>query len=212
MPRLAASLFLLFAAFSVSPASADDWITLFDGTDISKWEVIGNTPENWKIEDGILYCAKGAGWLATKEEFGDFELEVEFKVYPDANSGVFLRAPKKGDPAWDGLEVQILDNDSPKLGELKPYQLCGGLYGCDGPTANLSKIGEWQKFKIVAKGRNIQVIWNDKPSINTDLDNVKNPETKHLGLKRTSGHVGLQAHGGRVDFRKVRIKPLSKSS
>ena len=212
MSRLAAFLILPFVALIASPVSADDWITLFDGTDLSKWEVIGNKMENWKVEDGILYCAKGNGWLATIEEFGDFELEVEFKVYPGANSGVFLRAPKKGDPAWDGLEVQILDNDSPKLGELKSYQFCGGLYGCDGPAANLGKIGEWQKFKIVAKGRNIQVIWNDKPSINTDLDKVKNPEKKHTGLNRTSGHVGLQAHGGRVDFRKVRIKRLSKSS
>lgn len=198
---------VILAASSIS--LADEWAPLFDGKDLSKWEAVENKFENWKVDDGILYCADGGGWLASKEEFSNFEIELEFKVYEGANSGVFLRAPLQGNPAWQGLEVQILDDDAPQYATLQPYQYCGGLYGCDAPaTRAFTKVGAWQKYRIVANGRNIKVWLNDIPIIDSDLDKHKDKLKEHPGIESAKGRVGLQSHGGRVDFRNVRIKQL----
>ena len=195
--------------FIVNTAIADEWVSLFDGKDLSKWQAVGNKTENWKAENGVFYCAEGGGWLASKDEYANFELELEFNVPKGGNSGVFLRAPLEGNPASAGLEIQILDNDAPQYAKLLPYQYCGGLYGCDAPSAKAAKkAGEWQKYHIVANGRNIKVSLNDIPIIDSNLDKHKDKVSTHPGIDRTTGHIGLQVHDERVEFRNVRIKRL----
>jgi hypothetical protein len=207
LPYLTAVLFLLLTS---NQASAEEWTVLFDGKDLSQWEPVKNTDRDWKVEDGILYCTGKEGWLSTKKEYDNFELELEFKLYAGANSGVFLRAPRKGNPAIDGLEIQILDDKSPKYPDLEDYQRCGGLYNCVGPSTDAAKkVGEWQTYKIVAGGRRIQVTLNGTQIIDANLDDFKKNAEQHPGVNRTEGHVGLQSHGGRVDFRNIRIKPLA---
>lgn len=203
---VAAFLLIVFAA----PLSAEDWTVLFDGKDLSQWEAVKAPLSTWKIEDGILYCTASDGWLSTKDEYDNFELELEFKLYEAANSGVFLRAPRAGDPAWDGLEVQILDDSAPKYRKLESYQKCGGLYGCVGPSIDVKKKpGEWQSYRIVVDGRKVQVMLNGTQIIDANLDDFLSDVEKHPGLKRERGYVGLQAHGGRVDFRNVRVRQLA---
>ena len=195
----------------IVPADAGDWKSLFNGQDLSGWQAIDGPISSWNVEDGLLYCSGGGGrgWLSTQDEYANFELELEFRVPPDGNSGVFLRAPHKGNPAYEGMEIQILDDRSGKYPNLKPWQYCGSLYDVEPPKTEASKpAGEWQKMHILCNGRNVKVTLNDTPIIDANVDGYKDKEPAHPGLKRTSGYVGLQNHGTRLDFRNIRIREL----
>ena len=97
---------------------------------LAEWKAVNGPLESWTLHDGILTCSgKGGGWLESKQEYGNYELELEFCVHAQGNSGVFLRIPEKAkDPAYDGLEIQILDDDAPVYANLKPTQYTGSVY------------------------------------------------------------------------------------
>jgi len=178
--------------------------------ELSAWKSVDGPMANWRVEDGVLFCSgEGGGWLASREEFENFEIEVEFRVPPGGNSGVFLRAPLEGNPAFAGMEVQILDDDAPEYAKLQPYQYCGSLYGVAAPKKRASKkAGEWQSLRIVCAGRNVKVTLNGTPIVDANLDEHPDKLAEHPGIKRSSGFVGLQNHGTRLDFRNVRVRKL----
>jgi hypothetical protein len=211
--RRPAALFVSLAFVSIStapPARCEDWKTLFGGADLSGWKAIDGPMESWKVEDGMLYCSGGGGgWLSTIDPYANFEIELQFRVPPGGNSGVFLRAPHEGNPAFAGMEIQILDDDAPEYAKLQPYQYCGSLYGIAAPKVRASKkAGEWQKMQIVCDRRKVQVKFNDTPIIDANLDEYKDREGEHPGITRTTGYVGLQNHGTRLDFKDIRLRVL----
>jgi hypothetical protein len=189
---------------------ADEAKPLFNGKDLSAWRAIGGPISSWTARDGVLSCnGVGNGWLATESQYANFELELEFRVTNDGNSGVFLRAPEQGNPAYAGLEVQILDDASLNYTKLKPSQYCGSLYDLLAPSVKAAKkAGEWQILKIVCDHRDIRVTLNDKKVVDAKLDELGNHESTHPGLKRSAGFIGLQNHGDAVDFKNIRIREL----
>jgi hypothetical protein len=186
----------------------EGFTSLFNGKDLTGWKVMGGKMEVWGAQDGILYVdGKGGGWLMTEKEYGDFELRLEFKVPKKGNSGVALRAPLMGDPAYQGMEIQILD-DANYQG-LRPAQHTGSIYDVVPPSKDVTKpFGEWNTYKITAKGRQITVELNGTTIVDANLDDHKAAFEKHPGLKREKGHLGLQSHDGRVEFRNIYVKPL----
>jgi hypothetical protein len=185
--------------------------SLFNGKDLEGWQVHNGKMESWKVDadNKVLYVSGGGGgWLMTEKEYGDFELRLEFKVPKSGNSGVALRAPLKGDPAYQGMEIQILDDPSYK--GLKEWQHTGSIYGVVPPTKVATKpVGEWNKYRIVCKGRKVSVELNGEKVVDADLDDYKEKHAAaHPGILRDKGHVGLQEHGGRVEFRNLYIKEL----
>ena len=90
-------------------AAEKGFTPLFNGKDISGWQGIEGPNTNWVAKDGILSCTgkKGSQWIATKKEFSNFDLRLEYKISTDGNSGVFIRAPKEGNPWVTGLEIQV---------------------------------------------------------------------------------------------------------
>ena len=89
------------------------WVTLFDGTSLAAWTMTGDA--NWQLADGVVAADMGAGFLVTRESYGDFDLEAEFFVSPDANSGVFLRCANPAKPgAATCYEVNIFDQRKDK--------------------------------------------------------------------------------------------------
>jgi len=184
--------------------------TLFNGKDLEGWKVLNGKMEAWGAEDGLMYVqGGGGGWLMTEKEYGDFELRLEFKVPVNGNSGVALRAPLKGDPAYQGMEIQILDDNGPAYKNLRPTQYTGSIYDVVPPAKRVTKpAGEWNQYRIVAKGRQVTIELNGTQVVDANLDDHKDRVEKHPGLLRDKGHLGLQSHDGRVEFRNLYVKEL----
>ena len=182
---------------------------LFNGKDLTGWKVFGGKMDVWGAENGLLFVnGGGGGWLMTEAEYANFELQLEYKLPEKGNSGVALRAPLQGNPAYQGMEIQILDD--PNYKGIKQWQHTGSIYGVVPPTKVATKpIGEWNKYRIVCKGRQVSVELNGEKVVDADLDDYKEKHAEaHPGILRSKGHVGLQEHGGRVEFRNLYIKEL----
>ena len=175
-------------------------------------------PGSWAMEDGVLIC-KGGGDIWTKEKFGDFVLDLEFKTDSESNSGVFFRTGDIADFVQTGIEVQILDYAGSD--EAKSKGACGAIYDCQGPSKEMvKKTGEWNHYTITCKANKIYVVFNGEQIIEMDLDlwteAHKNPDgtknkfkTAFKDMPRV-GHIGLQDHDDPVWFRNIKIKPLDK--
>jgi hypothetical protein len=220
MRRVLLPLALILALPLVSLAVADKdkdnvapegFTALFNGKDLTGWKVNeGGKMERWGADKGILYVeGEAGGWLMTEKEYGDFEVRVDFKLPKAGNSGVGLRSPMKGDPAYVGMEIQLLDDGADEYKNLKPFQYTGSIYGVVPPAKRVTKpAGEWQTIRIVAKGRKVTVELNGTEIVDANLDDHKDQFEKHPGLTREKGHLGLQSHTGRVEFRNLYVKPL----
>lgn len=190
-------------------AGADEgWVELFNGRNLDGWETVGK--QSWEAVDGVLACTgEGAGWLSTVKEYGDFELELEFWLPPAGNSGVFLRAPREGNPAYNGLEIQVLDDRSEKYEDLRPEQFTGSVYDVVAASQHVTRpAGEWNTMRIVCRGPHIEVALNGVEVVNADLDKYPDKDAEHPGLKRKRGYIGLQNHSSIVQYRNIRLKEL----
>jgi HEAT repeat protein len=192
---------------------------LFNGQNLSGWTRVGGEAGGWHASGGLLYTegggekwekGTGGGWLSTTEKYDDFKLELEYRLPEGGNSGVFLRAPREGDPAFEGLEIQLLDDSAEQYQGLDPWQYTGSIYDVKAPSKQLSKkAGQWQKMEIVANGPRLKVKLNGQMIINTSLVNFMDKVGRHPGLKRRSGYIGLQNHNSRVEFRNIKITEIN---
>lgn len=214
--------FLAFAAPAVAlhAAAPASWQTLFDGRDTSAWRILGkpaDAPIGWKIEDGALAGNKGAGNLATKELYGDFELELEWRISPGGNSGILFRVdPQAPRPPFSGPEIQILDNARAKDGA-NLLTSAGALYALYAPALQVAKpAGEWNALRLRVQGPRIQSWLNGVAVIDAAIGSAdwkervakskfaKSPEF----AASPAGVIVLQDHGNPVWFRKIRIRRL----
>lgn len=177
---------------------------------LADWQQIGGREGSWNFEDGILYTGGGGGgWLSTKQQYDNFKLELEFRVPPGGNSGVFVRAPHKGNPAYEGMEIQVLDDYAQGYANLRPSQYTGSIYDVQSPSKRATKkANEWQKMIIVCNGPKVQITVNGTVIVDTDVSEYKDKLATHPGLKRTNGYIGLQNHGSRLDYRNIKITEL----
>ncbi len=217
--RLVVLLVVTIWGTTVRAADADvppGFEKLFNGKDLGGWQVNeGGHLDKWGAGEGLLFTkGGGGGWLMTEKEYGDFELRLEFKVPKAGNSGVALRSAVKGAPHLDaGMEIQILDDpwylDEKNYKGLKQTQRTGSIYGVVPPSKDaLKPVGEWNRFRIVARGRRITIELNGTKIVDANLDDHKDQAKEHSGLLRTKGHLGLQSHDGRVEFRNIFVKVL----
>ena len=209
------ALLLAFAAHAADEdkpnVAPEGFTSLFDGKTLTGWKVHGGKIEAWVADEkaGTFHTTKGGGgWLMSEKEYGNFELRLQFKVPKGANSGVALRAPMKGDPAYQGMEIQILDD--PNYKGLQKWQHTGSIYGVVASSSQPNKpLGEWNSYRIVCKGPKVTVELNGTKIVDANLDDHKEKHAKaHPGILRDKGHVGVQDHGGKIEFRNVFIKEL----
>jgi hypothetical protein len=191
----------------------EGFTSIFNGDNLNGWKATGKM-DKWAAEPGLIVCkGGGGGWLLTEKEYGNFEFRSEYR-WTDigGNSGVALRAPEKGDPAYAGMEIQLIDDENWEKAhkfKLMDWQNTGAIYNVQAPKLQNNKpIGEWNAIKIVANGRKVNVVLNGKELVNANLDDYKDKNDKHPGLLREKGHIGFQSHDGRVEFRYVYIKEL----
>lgn len=205
--------FILAGAFAASAEPEPGFRSLFDGKSLKGWQISGKKGEGYVAENGILVCPKtGGGNLLTDREYSNFVFRFEFRLEEGSNNGVGIRAPLEGDAAYQGMEIQILDDGAPVYqGRLKPAQYHGSIYDVVAAKQGFKKkTGEWNSEEIKAQGRRITVTLNGAVIVDADLDTVKDPEIlkKHPGIARASGYLGFLGHGTRVELRNIRIKEL----
>jgi hypothetical protein len=206
------SIALLLVAL-ITPALAADtpegFTPLFNGKDLTGWKATGEQ-NVWGAEKGVLYVAgKGGGWLLTDKEYGDYELRLEYKVPKMGNSGVALRTPRQGDPAYVGMEIQLIDDINWK--GLKTWQHTGSIYNVvPAKKINSRTPGEWNTMRIVTRGRKILIEHNGEALVDANLDDyTKEHAKRHPGILRDKGHIGFQSYNFRVEFRNINIKELN---
>lgn len=196
-----------------SEEKAEGFVSLFDGNSLNGWT--GNK-DGYVPGDGTITVnpdAGGGGNLYTEKEYSNFVLRFEFQLTPGANNGLGIHAPLTGDVAYQGKEIQILDNTAEKYADLKPYQYHGSVYGIiPAKRGFLNPVGEWNYEEIMVNGDKIKVILNGTTIVDGDMKEASKNGTMdgrdHPGLKRSKGHIGFLGHGSDLKFRNIRIKEL----
>ncbi|GAA5221082.1 DUF1080 domain-containing protein [Membranihabitans marinus] len=187
---------------------------LFNGYNLDGW--VGNK-EQYKAVDGMLTvdpkASGNSGNLYTEKEFRDFHMKFDFLLTPGANNGLGVHAPLTGDAAYQGKELQILDNTAGIYANLQPYQYHGSLYGiAPAKRGFLKPVGEWNSEEVIIKGDQYKVILNGETILDVNIKKATKKGTldgkKHPGLKRKKGHIGFLGHGSEVKFKNLRIKEL----
>ena len=224
MYRRTCCLFLLVIAANgaTSAVAEEEFVTLFNGRDLTGW--INPPGSHWAVEDGVIALHRDPDskehnqvYLWTEEEYGDFVLELEFKIPERANSGIFLRTADINDPVYTGLEIQVANSYGRT--SLTRGGTAGAVYDCLAPTANpVRKPGEWNRCRITCQGHLLKVELNARQIIDMDLDQWTEPHRNPDGSKNKFGtaikdfarvgRIGLQDHGLPVWYRNVRIQRL----
>ena len=220
---------LLLALAVACPAFAEEapWKPLFEkdgapaGFVVRHWADVSKPAQGdpkWEVKDGVLTSAGDRGcWLMSEKKYADFELEYEFKLGPRGNSGLALRAPLQGDPAFDGLEMQMADPRYVK--DMKDSELTGGLYRALAPRKQMYKPEDWNKVHARLEGSRIKVELNGEVIQDTDLAKEDAKALRHDGSAASplkdrprEGHIGFQElsrDGGHVMIRAAKIRELS---
>jgi len=171
---------------------------LFNGKDLTGWQMKGEGTTKWTVENGNLISPGNGPELISDSKFQDFRLHVEFNCGPTSNSGVYLRGR---------YEVQIETDSAEEL----PSHHTGGVYGFLAPSPELPrKPGEWQTFDMTLVGRWITVVQNGQ----TIIDNKEIPGITGGALdshEELPGPIYLQgSEKGHVLFRSIVITPAAK--
>lgn len=214
-----------------SKEKTEGWQLLFNGKNTDGWHNYGkqNSGPEWKVEDGDLHLDasttnKEGGDLVTNNEYGNFDLQLDWKISDKGNSGVLFYVNE--DPAkyeetyFTGPEMQILDNGTPtRLGQPdgKIYtHRAGDLYDLL-PSKEVAKpLGEWNHIEIKSLNGKLDFYMNGVHTLSTHMwdDNWK----KMIAISKfkdmpgfgtfKKGEIALQDHGDDVWFRNIKIRKL----
>ena len=191
---------------------------LFNGTDLTGWTGDARAISSGTASSSSIQPQSGGnlGNLYTEREYGDFVFRFEFRLTPGANNGMGIRVPESGHASYGGMEIQILDDHSPRYrGWLHDYQRHGSIYGVvPAKTGYLKPVGEWNYEEITAKGKQITVKLNGTTIVDADIEKASTPKTldgqKHPGLHGTAATSASAATATTWSLRNIRIKPLDK--
>ena len=215
---------LLFVLTSVSQGKPK-WHVLFDGQSTVQWRGFRRDTfpaKCWQIEKGSIKTVVGCDKsdqvdIVTREKFRNFELELEWRVAPGANSGIVYLISEDQDQTWKtGPEMQVLDDDKHPDGK-KPSTSAGSLFDLIAPgRKTLRPVGEYNMARIVINNGHVEHWLNGEKILDYDLGSAALKEliaeSKFKGFPRfalnSEGLIALQYHGDEVWFRKIRIRTL----
>jgi hypothetical protein len=206
-----------------SPQSAvgsSNWRVLFDGTSMKDWKGFKTdaVPPGWKIENGALAKDAPVPDIVSRDEFGDFELELDWKIGEAGNSGIFYRGTEEYDKIyWSAPEYQLLDDI--KGADNKSRLTCAGaayaIY--PSPEGHLKPIGDWNRTRIVARGSHIEHWLNGVKLLEYELggpDWTAKVKASKFNVypnfgRAPRGRIAMQGdHAGSLAFRNIRIREL----
>ena len=225
---------LLLSAFVLQPAApkAGPWQSLFDGKTMNTWRIFKTdqapkmcaTPgakDCWEIVDGVLQKDGHANDIASRQQFGDFELELEWNIGNASNSGVFYRGTDDFDQIyWSAPEYQLLDNVNASDNK-QDNHLAGSVYDLFAPVPKdaVKPAGQWNRTRIVARGTHVEHWLNGKkvasydvgsPEWDAAIAKSKFKADKYPKFGRApKGYLGIQGdHPGTLKLRNIRIREL----
>jgi len=223
---LAACLAIAVEPVKLTPAEvAAGWTMLFDGTSSANfrgYKQQGFPAKGWSVEDGTLRSSKGGGGgdIITTQQYGDFELSLEYKCDPSANSGIIYRVTEATDATWQtGPEFQVFDDAGAKTKSDDPHS-AGSLYDIIAPPADkvVKPAGEWNQARVRISGGLLQHYLNDRKVAECRIDDSswkemiaksKFKDYPMFGVQ-PAGHIALQDHGDAVAYRNIKIRELAK--
>lgn len=214
----------------------EGWELLFDGKTTDQWrgaEMETFPEKGWKVEDGVLVVLESdgaesqhGGDIVTREEFSNFDFQLDFKITPGANSGIkyFVTEEYPTEGSSIGLEYQILDDDkhpdAKKGNNGQGTRTVASLYDLiAAKDKNVKPVGEWNHARIVVNGQHVAHWLNGRKVLefergsneyNQLVKNSKYNKYTNFGMAE-KGHILLQDHGNRVYFKNIKIRELPAS-
>jgi Domain of Unknown Function (DUF1080) len=201
------------------------WKLLFDGKTTTGWRKYRGegVPDMWKVSDGVLVLDPASGTqhgdLVTTDPYKSFELTCEWKIAPGGNSGIMYHVAETEDaPYMTGPEYQLVDNARHPDGKhaITSAASCYALYP---PSKDVTHpAGRWNKTKLIVNGNHVEHWLNGVKVVEYELGNTdwqervqksKFHEMQHFG-KEATGHIDLQDHGDKVEFRDIKVRVLEQ--
>ena len=195
------------------------WRLLFDGKSTQGWRGYRSPamPDGWRVIDGALTRVAGGGDIVTTEEFGNFELSLEWKVGSGGNSGIMYRVTEDSLASYEsGPEMQVLDDAAHQDGRSR-LTAAGAVYGLyPAPAGAVKPAGQWNAARIVVNGNQVQHWLNGVNMAEYELLSTewearvqasKFKQWPGYGRARR-GHIALQDHGDLVSYRNIKIRAL----
>ncbi len=197
---------------------------LFDGVTASDWRGYREKtlPSGWTVTDGTLGLTAGngepsSGDIVTKEEYGNFELRLQWRIAKDGNSGIMYRVSEEYPAPYEsGPEMQVLDDAGHPDGKSR-LTAAGSCFGLYPVAAGIVKpAGEWNDIRIIANGAHVEHWLNGVEVLHYELWSPewrarvlasKFKQWPGYGMSK-KGHIALQDHGNAVSYRSIRIKKL----
>ena len=213
--------FFLTALIPISCSGPNDWEVLFDGKTVKGlrgYRQSGFPSKDWIVVDGTLKTISGYGVdLISENVYEDFELELEWKVPPGGNSGIFYFATEEGDYIWQSApEMQVLDDEGHTDGK-NSLTSAGSLYALIQPSKNVVKpVGEFNNVRIKVKDKYVEHWLNGVKVVQYTYQSAEMwnlvRESKFNAMKKfaksTEGHIGLQGDHGEIWYRNIRIRKI----
>jgi len=208
------------AVMSPEAVASKAWRDLFDGKNTDAWRgwISGVLPAGWHVMDGALVKDGKVEDLVTREQFGNFELELEWNIGKTGNSGVFYRGTREYDHIyWSAPEYQLLDDVNAPDGR-SPLTSTAAAYGLYAAPAGVVKpFGEWNTTRILVNGTHVEHWLNGRQVVVYELGSpdwkAKVAASKFAaypdyGLAKR-GFIGIQGdHPGTLALRRIRIREL----
>ena len=200
--------------------AAPEWRSLFDGASLKDWRgyKTDKVPDGWRAENGTLTKDKPVADIVTRDQFGDFELELEWKIGEAGNAGIFYRGTEEYDHIyWSAPEYQLLD-DIKGADNKSRLTSAGAAYAIlPSPAGHLKPVGEWNRARIVVKGNHVEHWLNGVKLLEYEFGSAdwtakvqasKFKDWPNYG-KSKRGYIALQGdHEGSLAFRNIRIREL----
>jgi hypothetical protein len=196
------------------------WRTLFDGKTLSAWRgyKAQDVPAGWRVVDGVIVKEKGADDIMTRDQFANFELDLDWKIDKGGNSGIFYHGTEEYDHIyWSGPEYQLLDDANAPDGKNR-LTSAAAAYALYAPPAGVVKpADEWNTTRIIVNGAHVEHWLNGQKVVEYEL---WSPDWKakvaaskfsaypNYGMAK-KGYIGIQGdHPGTLSLRNIRIREL----